>query len=91
MTVTPPGCCSPAIKTPWWWILPDGAPTLEEDLRLRDFTINAIALDIYQPEVLIDPLGGARDIRDGILRACSPTSLEDDPLRSCAGFGWLSR
>lgn len=61
------------------------APTLEEDLRLRDFTINAIALDIYQPGVLIDPLGGARDIREGILRACSPTSLEDDPLRILRG------
>ncbi len=57
------------------------APSLEEDLALRDFTINAIAWDMHHPETLIDPLGGARDLKDKLLRACSPSSLLDDPLR----------
>jgi putative nucleotidyltransferase with HDIG domain len=56
-------------------------PDLESDLRARDFTINAIALDLRQPEALVDPLGGAQDLRARLLRPCSPTSFEADPLR----------
>jgi putative nucleotidyltransferase with HDIG domain len=56
-------------------------PDLESDLRGRDFTINAIALDLHQPEALIDPLGGAQDLHARVLRLCSPTSFEADPLR----------
>jgi putative nucleotidyltransferase with HDIG domain len=54
---------------------------LESDLRNRDFTINAMALDIRRPERLIDPLGGARDLREKRLRLCSPSAFQDDPLR----------
>jgi len=67
--------------------------TLEEDLRGRDFTLNAIALDVRTNE-LYDPLGGAADLRAKVLRACSPTSLSDDPIRIlravrlAAGFGF---
>ena len=53
---------------------------LEADLRDRDFTINAIAFDL-QGQTLIDPLNGASDLRAKIIRACSPTSLQDDPVR----------
>ncbi len=53
---------------------------LETDLRGRDFTLNAIALDMRSQE-LIDPLGGAIDLRHKVLRACSPTSMSDDPVR----------
>jgi len=53
---------------------------LQADLRDRDFTVNAIALDVFSGEA-IDPLGGARDLREKIIRACSPTSLQDDPVR----------
>jgi tRNA nucleotidyltransferase/poly(A) polymerase len=56
-------------------------PDLESDLRGRDFTINAIALDLHHPQQLIDPLNGANDLRAQQLRACSLTSLSDDPLR----------
>ncbi len=69
-------------------------PTLEEDLRLRDFTLNALALDLRHPERLIDPLGGLRDLKDGLLRACSPRAFHDDPLRIwrgvrlAAAHGW---
>jgi tRNA nucleotidyltransferase/poly(A) polymerase len=54
--------------------------SLEEDLRKRDFTLNAIAFDL-QAQTLHDPLNGASDLRAKLLRACSPTSLADDPVR----------
>ena len=56
-------------------------PDLESDLRDRDFTINAMALDLRDPQALIDPLGGAADLRQKRLRACSANSLSNDPLR----------
>ena len=54
--------------------------SLEEDLRGRDFTLNAIALDVHTQQ-LHDPLGGVNDLRQKILRVCAPTSLSDDPIR----------
>jgi len=59
--------------------------TIEGDLRLRDFTINAIALDIKDPQSLIDPLEGARDLHAGLLRSCSEKSMLDDPVRALRG------
>lgn len=56
-------------------------PDLESDLRGRDFTVNAMALDLRQNMALFDPLGGAADLHARRLRACSPTSITDDPLR----------
>ncbi|HUE98763.1 MAG TPA: HD domain-containing protein [Anaerolineales bacterium] len=53
---------------------------LEEDLRARDFTINSIAFDLHA-QTLIDPLNGASDLREKVIRACSPRSLSDDPVR----------
>ncbi len=61
------------------------AGDLDGDLRARDFTINAIAYPMSDSTQLIDPLNGAADLRAGILRACSPTSFEDDPLRVLRG------
>lgn len=62
------------------------APTLEEDLRGRDFTINALALPLGQAgdwdgSDLLDPLGGRDDLEMHVLRACSSHALRDDPLR----------
>jgi putative nucleotidyltransferase with HDIG domain len=53
---------------------------LEEDLRARDFTVNAMAFDLHT-QTLLDPLNGASDLRAKLIRACSPTSLSDDPIR----------
>jgi putative nucleotidyltransferase with HDIG domain len=53
---------------------------LEEDLRARDFTVNAIAFDL-RAQTLLDPLNGASDLRSKLICACSPTSLSDDPVR----------
>jgi len=55
-------------------------PDLESDLRGRDFTINAIAFDL-RSQTVFDPLGGATDLRAKLIRACSGTSLKDDPIR----------
>lgn len=52
--------------------------TLEEDLRRRDLTINAMARD--EEGNLIDPWGGQADIDARILRHVSPAFAED-PLR----------
>ncbi len=54
--------------------------TLEQDLALRDFTVNAIA-EPLAGGAPIDPLGGAEDLRAGRLRAAGPASFEQDPLR----------
>ena len=60
--------------------------TLESDLRARDFTINAMAVDVHQPQNLFDPLGGLSDLHAKILRDCSATALSDDPLRVLRGI-----
>lgn len=52
--------------------------TLEDDLRRRDLTINAMAQGA--DDTLIDPFGGAEDLRNGILRHVSPAFMED-PVR----------
>lgn len=57
----------------------DSSITLEEDLRRRDLTINAMARDLETDE-LIDPFNGAQDLQSGILRHTSEAFAED-PLR----------
>ncbi len=52
--------------------------TLEDDLARRDLTINAIAKDEHGN--VIDPFGGARDLRARVLRHVSPAFAED-PVR----------
>jgi putative nucleotidyltransferase with HDIG domain len=56
-------------------------PNLESDLIARDFTINALAVNIEHPQLLLDPLGGHRDLQEKQLRACSPKSFKKDPVR----------
>jgi putative nucleotidyltransferase with HDIG domain len=59
--------------------------SLEEDLALRDFTVNAIAEPLGGPASergrLIDPLGGLEDLARGRLRAAGPRAFAEDPLR----------
>ncbi len=58
-------------------------PTLAADLRDRDFTLNAMAADLLDaPETLIDPLGGAADLRQKVLRRCQPSAIPNDPIRA---------
>jgi tRNA nucleotidyltransferase/poly(A) polymerase len=53
---------------------------LKDDLLRRDFSINAMALDIMNNEVH-DPAGGERDLRDGLVRVLHGESFLDDPTR----------
>ncbi len=53
-----------------------------QDLLLRDFTINALALSLVgETPSLIDPCNGMGDLRKGVIRTCSEASFDDDPLR----------
>jgi poly(A) polymerase len=61
--------------------------TIEDDLARRDFTINAMAVDLHQlavkgqDTVLIDPFGGRFDLDLGIIRIVTDTVFKDDPVR----------
>ncbi|BBA70635.1 CCA tRNA nucleotidyltransferase [Geobacter sulfurreducens] len=54
--------------------------TIAADLALRDFTINALAVSCG-PGDLLDPLGGAADLAQRVIRACSAGAFAADPLR----------
>ena len=56
----------------------DSSVTLEEDLKRRDFTINAMAKDGNGR--IIDPYGGRVDLKNKIFKHTSP-AFEEDPLR----------
>jgi len=59
---------------------------LEADLARRDFTINALAMNLFDPEAhLIDPYGGQRDLKERVVRAVSKEAFQDDPLRLLRG------
>lgn len=68
---------------------------IDEDLRHRDFTINAIAAPLFDEGLfllqnnnleLYDPLDGMNHLLERILVPCSDTSLADDPLRIMRAF-----
>ena len=56
---------------------------LADDLALRDFTVNALALEIRRdhPPRLIDICGGAEDLHARLIRVVGPQSLASDPVR----------
>lgn len=58
----------------------DESITIEEDLRRRDTTMNAMAQDIMSGQ-RIDLFGGEKDIRAGVISAISPV-FKDDPVRA---------
>ncbi len=57
--------------------------SLEEDLRRRDFTMNAMALSVTGDRAFADPFGGLGDLVKYVLRtpAVPQDSFADDPLR----------
>ncbi len=54
--------------------------SLEEDLRRRDFTINAIAYSPHRNQIF-DPIGGTADLKQHRLCMINEQNLKDDPLR----------
>jgi hypothetical protein len=53
---------------------------IDKDLARRDFTINAMAVDL-QSGALLDPHGGQRDIEQRVVRMVDAANFDDDPLR----------
>lgn len=68
----------------------DPGMTVEEAARRRDFTINAMAIDLSTGE-LIDPFGGRADLANGVLRATDPKLFVQDPLRALRAMQLLAR
>ena len=62
----------------------------EQAARRRDFTINAMAIDLETGD-LHDPFGGMQDLRNGILRATDPELFVQDPLRALRAMQLLAR
>jgi tRNA nucleotidyltransferase/poly(A) polymerase len=63
---------------------------ISADLERRDFTVNAMALDVNR-RVLVDPFGARSDLAAGRLRAVSGRNLEDDPLRVLRAYRLAAR
>lgn len=63
--------------------------TIQDDLSQRDFTINAIAVEIRKSGALgatIDPLKGMDDIKRKIIRLVNNKAISADPLRILRAF-----
>jgi tRNA nucleotidyltransferase/poly(A) polymerase len=57
-------------------------PTLEDDLRHRDFTVDALAVPVAHVQAkVIDVTGGLADLGRRLIRAAYDRSIADDPLR----------
>ncbi len=60
--------------------------SIQADLAARDFTINALAVELSALDKLVDPLGGLADLRGKRLKACSPGAMLADPVRCLRGI-----
>ncbi len=67
------------------------APAIEDDLRRRDLTINALAWDIRGADEVVDPTGGMEDLRERLIRAPERAVLETDPLRVLRAFRFAAQ
>jgi tRNA nucleotidyltransferase/poly(A) polymerase len=79
--------------------------SIEEDLRLRDLTINSIALELNRENIakvssgklilnkseIIDPTGGYDDLNNKLIRTYSKSNLEADPLRILRVFRFAGK
>jgi poly(A) polymerase len=78
-----------AIATGGGWVCdvsPLQAATIEEDLALRDFSVNAMAVPLAEGDTVLDPTGGRADLDARVLRVLGGPALESsayarDPLR----------
>ncbi len=93
-------------RTRWAGIQVDVARllgSLDEDLARRDFTINAMAVELSPEtcaglgarevdlgEVVVDPHGGLEDGRGGQIRMVVEQALDDDPLRLLRAVRYLA-
>jgi tRNA nucleotidyltransferase (CCA-adding enzyme) len=61
-------------------VVADPSLTVEDDMRRRDFTVNAMARHLADGTI-VDPLDGHADLERRLLRTVSTTSFAEDPLR----------
>lgn len=83
--ILPPECGAAHID------LTTPAGGIEQDLRRRDFSINAMALPIEAAtradyrSFILDSCGGMQDLRRGIVRMTTPNAIKEDALRLLRG------
>jgi len=77
----------PSTKGQWKLDFSTVKGTIEQDLAQRDFTIDAIAVDLsqlgkdYTDVSLIDPFNGWDDLHQGVIRTVAETAFESDAAR----------
>jgi putative nucleotidyltransferase with HDIG domain len=71
-------------------IVADSSLSVEDDMRRRDFTVNAMARRVVDGE-LVDPLGGREDLEARRLHTVSPQSFREDPLRLIRALRFVSQ
>jgi tRNA nucleotidyltransferase (CCA-adding enzyme) len=71
-------------------IVADATLSVEEDMRRRDFTVNAMARRLSTGEI-VDPLNGRKDLERRVLRTVSPSSFAEDPLRLIRALRFVSQ
>jgi poly(A) polymerase/tRNA nucleotidyltransferase (CCA-adding enzyme) len=71
-------------------IVADPSLSVEDDMRRRDFTVNAMARRLETGE-LVDPLNGKADLEARLLRTVSPQSFREDPLRLVRALRFVSQ
>jgi tRNA nucleotidyltransferase (CCA-adding enzyme) len=68
----------------------DATLSVEDDMRRRDFTVNAIARRLSTGEI-VDPLDGRKDLERRVLKTASPSSFAEDPLRLVRALRFVSQ
>lgn len=63
---------------------------IQEDLKRRDFTINAMAQNLLTEEI-IDPFLGQQDLKNKIIRTTFKDSFLEDPLRLLRAIQFAAR
>ncbi len=73
------------------------AATIERDLRLRDFTINTLCINLGDIDEnrwdknIIKPQGGLKDLKNKTVRMVATRAFVDDPLRLMRAFSLLAQ
>jgi hypothetical protein len=71
-------------------VAPAAGESLEEDLRRRDFTVNAMAIGTATGQV-VDVTGGCEDLDAGVIRMVSATAFRADPVRLLRAFRFAAQ
>ncbi len=64
---------------------------LENDFKRRDFTINALAIDLKHPNEILDYFNGITDLKEKKINAINLKNLTDDPLRFLRTFRFAAQ